>query len=132
MDLMFNNEEWDTQKEIIITTMDWNQRPYEVIGTVYFQVRNSGKPHRELMKFYKSKLDDMREAEKMPHTPKGLFNWTGSELEECFFIGQEELKNRARILGADAIIGFKEDTDFPWESQSLFFMQMYGTAVRFI
>ena len=130
--MMFNNGAWETQKEIPITTMDWNQRPYEVLGTVYFQIRNVGKPYNELMKTYQPILDEMKAAEKIPNSPRGFFNTTGSDLEQCFFIGQEALKNRARILGADAIIGFKEDTDFPWESQSLFFMQMYGTAIRFV
>jgi len=119
------------EKDIIITTMDWNQRPYEVVGTVYFQVRNSGKPHKELLKKYKSELEEMRKTEKLPETPKGSFNWTGSELEECFFIGQEELKKRANILQADAIIGFTESTDIYNDSGNWFFMQMYGTAIRF-
>ena len=119
------------EKDIIITTMDWNQRPYEVVGTVYFQVRNSGKPHKELLKKYKSELEEMRKTEKLPETPKGFFNWTGSELEECFFIGQEELKKRANILQADAIIGFTESTDIYNDSGNWFFMQMYGTAIRF-
>ncbi len=118
--------------KIIITTENLLNQPYEVVGLVYFQVRNSGKPYRELMKDYKPALDEMRRLEKMPNTPKGFFNWTGSELEECFFVGQEEIKKRASILGANAVIGFREDTDIYNDGGGWFFMQMYGTAVRFL
>ncbi len=41
----------------------------------------------------------------------------------------EELKKRALLLGADAIIGMRQDIDLDTSAFQYFYLQMYGTAV---
>ncbi len=38
---------------------------------------------------------------------------------------------RAAALGADAIIGMRQDIDLDTNGFSYFYLQMYGTAVKF-
>lgn len=130
---MFNNEEWDTQNDILVTTMDLNHKPYEVIGLVYFQVSNRGvfsNQLSKLMKKYEPAFQALKEQGLAGQTQR-VWDFTQTELEKAFFVSQEELKERARTLGADAVIGVKEDTDILSNGID-FSMQMYGTAVRFI
>ena len=130
---MFENGEWNTEKDILLTTMDLNHKPYEIIGLVYFQVSNRGvfsNQLEKLMKKYQPAFEALKEQGLAGQTNR-VWDFTQTDLEKAFFVSQEELKERARTLGADAIIGIKEDTDI-LQNQIDFSMQMYGTAVRFI
>jgi uncharacterized protein YbjQ (UPF0145 family) len=42
----------------------------------------------------------------------------------------QELKQRAATLGGDAIIGLRQDFALDSMSSQLFFLQMFGTAVK--
>ncbi|MPN44539.1 hypothetical protein SDC9_192104 [bioreactor metagenome] len=55
-----------------------------------------------------------------------------SDFEKAFFIATEELKKRGEMVGADAIIGMRQDIDMDTTGFAFFYLQMYGTAVRFI
>ena len=48
----------------------------------------------------------------------------------AFFIAVEELKERAALLGADAVIGMRQDIDLDSVGFKYFYLQMYGTAVK--
>ena len=43
----------------------------------------------------------------------------------------EELKKRAARMGADAVIGMRQDIDLDTNAFTYFYLQMYGTAVKF-
>jgi predicted RNA-binding Zn-ribbon protein involved in translation (DUF1610 family) len=53
-------------------------------------------------------------------------------MRKKFFIAVEELKKRAAMLSADAIIGMRQDIDMDTSTFQFFYLQMYGTAVKFI
>jgi len=53
-----------------------------------------------------------------------------SDFEKAFFVSVEELKKRAALLGADAIISMRQDIDLDTNSFQYFYLQMYGTAVK--
>lgn len=55
-----------------------------------------------------------------------------SDFEKAFFIATEELKKRGEMVGADAIICMRQDTDLDTNGFAYFYLQMYGTAVKFI
>ena len=46
-------------------------------------------------------------------------------------MGFQELKKRAALLGADAIVAMRQDIDLDTTSFQIFYLQMYGTAVKF-
>ena len=54
-----------------------------------------------------------------------------NDFEKAFYIAVEELKLRAMQLGADAIIGMRQDIDLDTNGFAFFYLQMYGTAVKF-
>ena len=51
--------------------------------------------------------------------------------EKAFFIATEELKKRGEMVGADAIICMRQDIDMDTNGFAFFYLQMYGTAVKF-
>lgn len=53
-------------------------------------------------------------------------------LRKSFFVAAEELKERAAMMGADAIIGMRQDIDLDTNGFQYFYLQMYGSAVKFI
>lgn len=54
-----------------------------------------------------------------------------SDFEKAFFVAVEELKVRATMVGADAVIGMRQDIDLDTNGFQFFYLQMYGTAVKF-
>lgn len=118
-------------KEIIVTTMDIKHE-YEIIGPVYFQIHSGGflksSPWQIHLKKYADAFESMKKSGAM--STERTWDWNETDLEKAFFIATEELKERAQAIGADAIIGLREDTDWPMDGGN-FSMQMYGTAVRF-
>jgi hypothetical protein len=53
-----------------------------------------------------------------------------SAFEFAFYITVEELKKRAAMLGADAVVYMRQDIDLDTEVLQYFYLQMYGTAVK--
>lgn len=126
--------------KVIVTTGDIN-RPYEILGPVYFQVSNKGLFGSALSKLvaqYQSEIAHMRKQGTMSgdRTDWGFLygEWSvgQSDFEKAFFIATEELKKRGEMVGADAIIGMRQDIDMDTNGFAFFYLQMYGTAVKFI
>ena len=126
--------------EIIVSTSDLKQE-YEVIGPVYFQVSNKGlfsSALSKLVKQYKEELDQLR---RNGLASKGNLDWgfiygeysfgMQNDFDKAFYIAVKELQKRASIMGADAIIGMRQDIDMDTNQFQFFYLQMYGTAVRF-
>ena len=61
----------------------------------------------------------------------GEFSVGQNEFDKAFFIAVEELKKRAARMGADAVIGMRQDIDLDTNAFTYFYLQMYGTAVKF-
>ena len=55
-----------------------------------------------------------------------------NDFEAAFYIAVQELKKRAAIADADALICMRQDIDIDTNGFAFFYLQMYGTAVRFI
>lgn len=53
-----------------------------------------------------------------------------SDFEQAFFVATEELKKRAQMVGADAIVAMRQDIDLDTNGFAYFYLQMYGTAVK--
>ena len=122
-----------------VTTGDV-KRDYEILGPVYFQVSNKGIFSSALSKLVKQVLDRDRRRKKAgpgrgPRTDWGVlygeFSVGQSDFEKAFFIAVQELKKRAGMLGADAVVGMRQDIDLDTNTFQFFYLQMYGTAVRF-
>jgi len=125
--------------DIIVTTVDL-KKDYEVIGPVYFQVSNKG-----LFSSTLSKLVKKYSAEIANRKREGIMSgdradwgflygeWSvgQSDFEKAFFVAVEEMKVRAKMLGADAVIGMRQDVDLDTNGFQYFYLQMYGTAVKF-
>jgi uncharacterized protein YbjQ (UPF0145 family) len=125
--------------KIIVTTGDVKV-DYEILGPVYFSVSNKGLFGSQLgtlVKKYKSEIDTLKK-ESLMSTEKadwgvlyGEFSAGQNDFDKAFFIAVQELKARASILKADAIICMRQDLDLDTNGFQYFYMQMYGTAVKF-
>ena len=61
----------------------------------------------------------------------GEFSAGQNDFDKAFYVSVQELKSRASMLNADAIIGLKQDIDLDNRGFQYFYLQMYGTAVKF-
>jgi len=126
-------------REIIVTTGDLKQE-YEIIGPIYFQVSNKGvfsSALSKLAKHYETEIAQMKKQGQIGQARAdwgllyGEFSVGQSDFEKAFFIAVQELKKRAELLGAHAIISMRQDIDLDTNAFQFFYLQMYGTAVKF-
>lgn len=126
-------------KEILVTTCDLKE-DYEIIGPVYFQVSNKGifsSAYSELVRKYSNKIAEMKRSGNLSKEKAdwgflyGEWSVGQNDFEKAFYISVEELKKKAALLGADAIIGMRQDIDLDTNGFSYFYLQMYGTAVKY-
>ena len=124
---------------VIVTTGDLKQ-DYEILGPVYFQVSNKGLFSSALgnyVKKYQSEIQAMKRSGTMSQDRAdwgalyGEWSVGQSDFEKAFFIATEELKKRGEMVGADAIICMRQDIDMDTTGFAYFYLQMYGTAVKF-
>ena len=127
-------------KDIIVTTGDL-KKDYEIIGPVYFQVSNKGILSSQLstlMQEYGAELAQMKEQGQIekPKTDWGFvygeFSAGQNDFSKAFFIAVQELKKRAAMLGADAVVAMRQDIDLDTNGFQYFYLQMYGTAVKLL
>lgn len=127
-------------KDIIVTTGDL-KREYEIIGPVYFQVSNKGIFSSALSVLVTQYAKELQQMQKNGAISAERDDWGflygewsvgQSDFEKAFYIAIQELKKRAALLQADAIIGMRQDIDLDTNGFTFFYMQMYGTAVRFV
>ena len=123
---------------IIVTTGDLH-KDYQVLGPVYFQVSNKGLFSSALGKEkYKLEIQSAKKSGAMSQDKAdwgflyGEWSVGQSDFEAAFFIATEELKKRAEMVGADAIICMRQDIDMDTNGFAYFYLQMYGTAVKFV
>lgn len=125
--------------KIIVTTGDLKEN-YEVIGPVYFQVSNKGlfsSALSNLVKKYQAEIQNMRASGQLAEFRAdwgflyGEWSVGQNEFDKAFYVATMELKQRAARLGADAIIGMRQDIDLDTNAFAYFYLQMYGTAVKF-
>jgi len=125
-------------REIIVTTGDLKQ-DYEIIGPIYFQVSNTGvfsSAFSKLVKQYETDIAQMKKQGQMGQARTdwgflyGEFSLGQTDFDKAFFIAVQELKKRAELLGAHAVISMRQDIDMDMRLRE-FYLQMYGTAVRF-
>lgn len=131
---------WESRDTFPVTTVDI-KRPYEVIGPVFFQTSNKGlfsSAYSRLAKEYADELNKRREDCRFSPTfaDWGFLFGTGwtvgqNDFDPAFYIAIEELKRRAIALDADAIIGLKVDFDLDTNGFQYFYLQSYGTAVKY-
>lgn len=127
-------------RRIPVTTADI-QTPYDVIGPLFFQTSNKGVFGSSFKTLWKQYLDELRErrAEGLfspQHADWGYFAGVGmsvgqNDFDDAFYIAVEEMKKKAAIIGADAIVGMRMDFDLDTNGYQYFYLQMYGTAVKY-
>ncbi|MDB5013150.1 MAG: hypothetical protein JWQ25_1352 [Daejeonella sp.] len=124
--------------ELTITTGDL-KREYEIIGPVYFSVNNTGIFKNKLALLIE-KYENAIKSEKEAFAVSRQSNWEvllsealegKNLLDKAFYISLMELKAKAILLKADAIIELSHNLELPTASHAFLQMQMYGTAVRF-
>lgn len=124
---------------IIVTTGDL-KNDYNIIGPVYFSVSNKGlfgSQLGNLIKKYKTEIESLKKESLI--TPErvdwgalwGEFTAGQNDFDKAFFIAVQELKFRASLLKADAIVSMRQDIDLDTTGFQYFYLQMYGTAVKF-
>ena len=126
--------------KVIVTTGDID-RPYEILGPVYFQVSNKGIFGSALSKLAAQYQSEIARMKKQGAMSRDRMDWGAlygewsvgqSDFEKAFFIATEELKKRGEMVGADAIVCMRQDIDMDTNGFAFFYLQMYGTAVRFV
>jgi len=124
--------------QVIVTTADLNQ-PYDIVGPVYFQISNKGFFSSQLGKMkkaYQAEIEEMKKQGQIGEQKAdwgflyGEFSVGQSEFELAFFIAVQELRKRALMIGADAVIAMRQDIDLDTNAFQYFYLQMYGTAVK--
>jgi hypothetical protein len=136
-----NNAIMEHKKEIIVTTGDLKIE-YEVIGPVYYQISNKGIFSNELSKMTKKYKAEIEEMKKTGLSGRGKMDWgflygefsfgMQNNFESAFFIAVRELQKRAQVLEADAVVGMRQDIDLDTNQFQYFYLQMYGTAIKYI
>lgn len=125
--------------KIIVTTGDIKQ-DYEIIGPVYFSVSNKGlfgSQLGNLIKKYKGEIENLKKAALLSKERAdwgalwGEFSAGQNDFDKAFYIAVQELKSRASLLGADAVVSMRQDIDLDTSGFQYFYLQMYGTAVKF-
>lgn len=128
------------EKQIVVTTGDIKE-PYTIIGPVYYQISNKGFFSSELSKLtkeYKKELDELRESNQVGAEKTdwgvlyGELSVGQNDFDTAFFISVMELRKRAKLLGATAIISMRQDIDIDTNGFQFFYLQMYGTAIKHI
>lgn len=131
------------QSNVIVTTGDVKQ-DYDIIGPVYFQISNkpegfSTSTFLEFQEIYTREIDELKSSGEFQIASSGSQEWGcvmgeyclgQSAFEFAFFVAVEELKKRAEMLGADAVVFMRQDIDLDTEVLQYFYLQMYGTAVK--
>lgn len=145
-------------QKIFVTTTDI-KREYDIIGPVFYQINDagSGKMIFQKQKEYRSVINVLKDQNQLVNqnasitesigalsgmielfstgdisaSTKDLLGNGHNQFDEAFFISVEEIKKRAYYMGADAIIGMKEELNLDTNGFQHFYMQMYGTAVKF-
>lgn len=141
-------------KSVKITTTDLHEE-YEIVAPVYFQINDAGIGSRlkKYIKKHKSEIESWKDKQQGSNDELSGFEIFGAlinitqilsgEFEDrdllgnghakfdiAFFIAMQELKLRAAYLGADAIVGMRQETNLDTNGFQHFYMQVYGTAVR--
>lgn len=133
------NRSFSETTNIIVTTGDLKQ-DYDILGPVYFQVSNKGLFSSQLDFYKKMYIEEIQEMKRKGTMSLERPDWGflygewsvgQSNFEAAFFIATEELKKRAKMVGADAIICMRQDIDMDTNGFAFFYLQMYGTAVKF-
>lgn len=126
-------------RQIIVTTGDLKQ-DYEIIGPVYFQISNKGLFSSALSQYIKKYQDDLARLKQAGQISVERPDWGflygewsvgQNDFDKAFYVATQELKARAAMLGADAVICMRQDIDLDTNGFTFFYLQMYGTAVRF-
>lgn len=122
-----------------VTTEDIQQE-YVIIGPVFYQISNKGifssalkrKSDEYIQEIENMKYNGQISQENKPDWGFLFGEWSVGEtdFEKAFFVATEELKKRAKMMGADAIVGMRQDIDIDTNGFSYFYLQMYGTAVK--
>lgn len=124
---------------VIVTTGDL-KRDYDILGPVYFQVSNKGLFGSALSNYVKKYQAEIQAMKKRGTMSQDRADWGflygewsvgQSDFEKAFYIATEELKKRGEMVGADAIICMRQDIDMDTNGFAFFYLQMYGTAVKF-
>ena len=125
--------------KIIVTTGDLKNE-YEILGPVFFSVTNKGLFGSQLgtlIKKYKGEIENLKKESLLSKERTdwgalwGEFSAGQNDFDKAFFIAVQELKVRASILQADAIVSMRQDIDLDTNGFQHFYLQMYGTAVKF-
>jgi hypothetical protein len=124
---------------IIVSTGDIKS-DYEILGPVYFSVSNKGLFGSQLgtlIKKYKTEIETLKKNALLNQGKPdwgvlwGEFSAGQNDFDKAFYVAVQELKIRASILNADAIISMRQDIDIDTNGFQYFYLQMYGTAVKF-
>jgi hypothetical protein len=128
------------ETEIIVTTADLPY-PYDVVAPVYFQVSNKGLFSNALEKLKKKYDYELQDMKKRGLVNKSALDWGfllyweysagQNNFESAFFVAVRELQVRAALMNAHAVVGMRQDIDLDTNGFQFFYLQMYGTAVRF-
>lgn len=129
-----------SRQSIVVTTGDIKDN-YEIVGPVYFQVSNKGLFSNRVIQLSKEYHDEISQMRSSGQTGVSNMDWgflygestVGQSLfEQAFYIAVQELKKRAMLLNADGVIAMRQDIDLDTTGFQFFYLQMYGTAVRFL
>ncbi len=129
-----------SRQSIIVTTGDIKEN-YEIVGPVYFQVSNKGLFSNQVVQLsneYRNEIVQMRSSGQIGDFKidwSFLYgDWTvGQSLfEQAFYVAVQEIKKRTMLLNADGVIAMRQDIDLDTTGFQFFYLQMYGTAVRFL
>lgn len=126
-------------QNIIVTTTDIH-KDYDIIGPVYFQLSNKGLFSSDLSRLSKIYRDEIQTMLKQGLQSQGKADWgflygefsfgMQNDFDKAFYIAVREIQKRAAKMGADAIVGMRQDIDMDTNQFQYFYLQMYGTAIK--
>ncbi|MGM0608701.1 MAG: heavy metal-binding domain-containing protein [Candidatus Muiribacteriota bacterium] len=132
-----NLEDIGNYNKIYVSTEDL-ERDYSILGVIFFNTANVGKLATEFEACYnRLSFEVNRIKEYNANSKKKNLNFQYEQVEfindvdKASVIGLHELKKKAYIMEADAIIGIRQDFNFlPQRGMNYFSYHIYGTAVK--
>lgn len=117
---------------VIVTSGDIRSE-YQIIRPISFRISNKGLLSSQFNSYRQYYFEEISSLKKQGIVTDDVLyaDWIlhRGEFEAAFYIATEELKKHAEMLGANAIIYLRQNTDLEPETNA-FFITLCGTAVK--
>jgi hypothetical protein len=122
-----------TSRDVLVTTGDLAGGAYDVLRPVYFSVSNRNQMLNQVAAKFGIPMEGtlVRDLALLIFLDYSNVNWMAFPV--AFEVCVEGLRRTCLAVGGDAVVSMRQDVDIAEGTTGIpfFYMQMYGTAVKF-